>query len=104
VLLDMSPATHQARPGGIFVARILAPGPYAFVVSCDGSSIHVGESSEIEDGGTGGRQLVGCTTARPVQGAIADRSDRAEFVKIVVDPNGMDDGGGSRRGGGGGTV
>ena len=91
VLLDMSPTTLQARPGGIFIARILAPGPYAFVVGCDGPSIHVGESSEIENGGTGGRQLIGCSTVRPVRGTIADRSDRADIVEIVVDPNGMSD-------------
>ena len=91
ILLDMSPTTHQPRPGGIFVGRILAPQAFAFVVSCEGPSIQIGESSEIENGGTGGRQLIGCDTSVPVRGSIADRSDRAVVVEIVIDPNGMSD-------------
>lgn len=91
ILLDMSPATHQSRPGGIYVGRILAPQAYSFVVSCEGPSIHIGESSEIENGGTGGRQLIGCGTSVLVRGSIADRSDRAEIVEVLVDPNGMSD-------------
>lgn len=90
VLLDMSPATMRAH-GGLFVARFVAPDSYAFAVSCSGSSIHVGETSEMENGATGGRQLIGCNTGALVNGAIADHDDRDELVEIVVIPNGVDD-------------
>jgi hypothetical protein len=92
VLLDMSPATHQPRKAdGLYLARILAPDGYAFAIGCSGPSIQIGEESEIDNGVTGGRQLVGCATNRLVRGLISDRGDRGELVEIVVDPNGMSD-------------
>lgn len=91
VLLELSPSTSVARPDGLFVARILAPGSYSFVVQCEGPSIQIGEGSDITDGVTGGRQVIGCATTGPVRGVIADRTDRGQLVEIVVNPNGMSD-------------
>lgn len=92
VLLAMSPTTHRPRAaGGSYVARFVAPASYSFAVSCDGPSIHIGESARIENGGTGGRQLIGCATGRLVDGSIADHPGRSELVEVVVDPNGMED-------------
>lgn len=91
VLLDLSPSASVAKPDGSYVARIVAPHSYSFVVQCEGPSIQIGEGSAITDGVTGGRQVVGCATAGPVRGVIADRTDRAQVVEIVVNPNGMSD-------------
>jgi hypothetical protein len=91
VLLELSPSTSVAKPDGSYVARIVAPRSYSFVVQCEGTSIQIGEGSAITDGVTGGRQVIGCATAGPVRGVIADRTDRAEVVEIVVNPNGMSD-------------
>lgn len=91
VLLEVSPTTSRPRPDGYYVGRIVAPDSYAFAVSCEGPSIHVGEDSDIERGSTGSRQLIGCATHALVTGGIAADGDRADLVEIVVDPNGMDD-------------
>jgi hypothetical protein len=91
VLLDLSPETVVARPDGMFVARIVAPRSYAFVVRCEGPSVQIGEGSGLTDGVTGGRQVIGCATPETVRGVIADRTDRAPLVDIVVNPNGMSD-------------
>lgn len=89
VLQDLSPTTAVARPDGLYVARIVAPRSYSFVVECEGPSLQIGEGSAITDGVTGGRQVVGCATPEPVRGVIADRTDRAQLVEIVVNPNGI---------------
>jgi hypothetical protein len=90
VLADLSPQITRSD-GGLFVARFVAPGDYAFAVSCDGASLQIGEASEIENGGTGGRQLVGCATGNLVKGAIADSGERGDLVEVVVNPNGITD-------------
>ena len=91
VLLDLSPDTAAASPDGVYVARIIAPRSYSFVIDCDGPSLQIGEGARITDGETGGRQVIGCATSEPVRGVIADRTDRAELVEIVVNPNGLRD-------------
>jgi hypothetical protein len=90
VLADLSPQITRSD-GGLFVARFVSPGDYAFAVSCDGASLQIGEASEIENGGTGGRQLVGCATGNLVKGAIADSGERGDLVEVVVNPNGITD-------------
>jgi hypothetical protein len=90
-LLDLSPDTAAASPDGVYVARIIAPRSYAFVVQCDGPSLQIGEGARITDGATGGRQVIGCSTPEPVRGVIADRTDRGQLVEIVVTPNGLSD-------------
>lgn len=89
VLRDFSPNTAAASPDGMYVARIIAPRSYSFVVECDGPSLQIGEGAGITDGGTGGRQVIGCATREPVRGVIADRRDRSQLVEIVVNPNGI---------------
>lgn len=89
VLLDLSPNTAAASPDGMYVARIIAPRSYSFVIECDGPSLQIGEGAGITDGGTGGRQVIGCATPEPVRGVIADRTDRSQLVEIVVNPNGI---------------
>lgn len=89
VLLGLSPDTAAASPDGVYVARIIAPRSYSFVVQCDGPSVQIGEGARITDGATGGRQVIGCATPEPVRGVIADRTDRGQLVEIVVNPNGM---------------
>jgi hypothetical protein len=92
VLLIMSSATGQPHPtDGLYVGRILAPQEYAFVVRCDGPSIQIGEASEIPNGVTGSRQLIGCATSELVRGALSAKVDRSELVDIVVDANGMEE-------------
>lgn len=91
VLLDLSPNTAAASPDGMYVARIIAPRSYSFVVQCDGPSLQIGEGARITDGATGGRQVIGCSTPEPVRGVIADRNDRGQLVEIVVTPNGLSD-------------
>jgi hypothetical protein len=91
VLLELSPTTSRPQPGGYYVGRLVAPDAYAFAVSCEGPSIHVGEDSRIEDGSTGSRQLIGCATGALVTGGIADDGDRTDLVEIVIDPKGMED-------------
>jgi hypothetical protein len=85
----VSPETALRREDGSYHTRILAPGAYAFVIECDGPSIQLGELSEIRNGDTGARQLVGCSTQAPVRGAIADRVDRSELVDLVINPIGL---------------
>jgi hypothetical protein len=75
----------------MYVARIIAPRSYSFVVACDGPSVQIGEGARITDGATGGRQVIGCATPEPVRGVIADHADRTELVEIVVNPNGVRD-------------
>jgi hypothetical protein len=81
---------HEAT-GGVFVARFIAPGDYAFVVSCRGRSLQIGESSEIPNGGTGSRQVIGCANRDPVRSSIGWRPDRARLVEVVVFANGATD-------------
>jgi hypothetical protein len=88
VLLDMTSATARSADG-LYIARFLASGPYSFSVSCDGSSIQVGEAAELVGGGTGSRQLIACATDELVKGGIAERGDRGDVVELVVDPHGM---------------
>jgi hypothetical protein len=88
VLLDVTSATTRSADG-LYIARFLAPGPYSFAVSCDGSSIQIGEAAELVDGGTGSRQLIACATDQLVKGGIANRGDRGDVVELVVDPHGM---------------
>jgi hypothetical protein len=93
ILVDLSPqspSVHAVSPT-FYVARFLAPGDYAFVVSCSDTSIQIGESSEIPNGGTGSRQLVGCSTPQVVRSGIGSRSDRARLVEISVLTNGVSD-------------
>jgi hypothetical protein len=89
VLLDLSPDTAAASPDGMYVARIIAPRSYSFVVQCDGPSLQIGEGARIPDGATGGRQVIGCATPEPVRGVIADRTDRTQLVEVVVNANGV---------------
>jgi len=91
VLVELSPDTAVARPDGLYVARIIAPRSFSFVVQCQGPSLQIGEGSGITDGVTGGRQVIGCATPEPVRGMIADRTDRAALVEIVVNPKGIAD-------------
>lgn len=55
------------------------------------TTILVGEAADIDNGSTGGRQLIGCATAALVRGTIAERGERNDLVEVVVDPNGMAD-------------
>jgi hypothetical protein len=90
ILADLSPgstAVHEVAPG-FFVARILAPSDYAFVVSCGDLSVQISESSEIPDGGTGSREIIGCATPRPVRSGIGFRTDRAHLVEVSILSNG----------------
>lgn len=91
IILELSPRTHPPRADGSVRARIQAPGAYSFAVGCEGPSIHIGEASEIENGSTGSRQLVGCATQGMVRGSIAASADRHDVVDIFIDPNGMTD-------------
>ncbi len=90
VLLEIAPTTSRPRPGGYYVGRVVAPGSYAFAVSCQAPSIHIGEASDTEGGSTGSRQLIGCATEALVTGGIAEAGGRSDLVEIVIDPNGME--------------
>jgi hypothetical protein len=93
VIADLGPqsaSVHEVAEG-LFVARFLAPGDYAFMVDCSGRSLQVSESSEIPNGGTGSRELIGCANPDPVRSGIGSRPDRARLVEVVVLTNGAAD-------------
>jgi len=92
IIADLGPTSPSVREvGDRFVARFLAPGDYAFVVGCSGRSLQIGESSEIPDGGTGGRQLIGCSNPHLIRSGIGSRPDRARLVEVSVFTNGATD-------------
>ncbi len=88
VMRELSESDARPELGGVVVARITSPGPFSYLVECDGLSIQMGELSEIPNGSTGGRQLIGCATSGAVRGILADRIDRSDLVELVVIPNG----------------
>jgi hypothetical protein len=93
IVADLGPTSasvHEVAEG-FYVARFLAPGDYAFVVGCSGLSLQIGEASAIPNGGTGGRQLIGCSNPHPVRSGIGWRPDRARLVEVSVLTNGAPD-------------
>lgn len=91
VLLELSAETTRLRPDGMVLARFAATDDYAFLVGCDGVSLQLGEVASIENGVTGGRQLVGCSNDAAVRSSIGGRVDRGDVVELLVDPNGIAD-------------
>lgn len=91
VLLELAADTARIRPDGMVLARFVAYGDYAFLVGCDGAGLQVGELAPIQNGVTGGRQLVGCANGAAVRSSIGGRADRGDVVELIVYPNGITD-------------